>query len=446
MKVLYKFFPVWFQHLIITIVNNYKYYLKYGAIPFYRPLKQIISELDSKNLNDNNVLERINQLLKYAVNNVDYYKQNKQKYKPLKSISEIKKLPVLKKSTLKKFNKKFISKESTFFNTYRFKTSGSTGTPIRGSISKKDLKLRHKLILTSFKDQNIDYSLRLARFVGADIADKKNIFRYDFINKHFLFSIYNLSQNNIIKYHKALKTNKIQIIEGYPSTIYSLAKLLKESNLFLTDVKHVLTTAEKLLDYQKIEIEKFFNVKIFDFYGSSEGSAYMFSKENFYLNSNLIAYFEVVDENYKDAKYNDGQMLITSFTSSFTPLIRYAIGDLCRLKSINDQIIKVDEIIGRQDDVYISPDGIEFSRFSLILKYLPEEVLESELCLYQGKNKAILNYASDKPIELKSFAVFESKLNQSLNMKFSIKYQRVKFFKKINRGKLSPVKIINEED
>jgi len=447
MKKLYKFFPVFLQNILVTLANNHKYYQKYGAIPLIKPLRKVILNLDISSLNDQNTLDRINYLLKEAVNNVPYYQENKDKYQPISTMEDLKNIPVLKKSTLKKYNDKFISKKSNRFNSYKFRTSGSTGTPLKGSILIKELRARHILILTSFKHQGINYSLPLARFLGANIADENKVYRKDFINNHYLFSIYNLSKKNAEKYYQSLKENKIEILEGYPSTLFSLVKLLKSNNYRLPDVKYVLTTAEKLLDYQKEEIESFFKVKIFDYYGSSEGSAYMFlTKDNYYLNSNKVAYFEIVDDNLDSVTGKSGKMLVTSFTSSYSPLIRYDIGDICTLKEDINEVIKVKEIIGRQDDVFINPDGVEFSRFSLILKYLPNEVQESMLKLHQNSENAELIYVADCSLPLYEFKEFEDKINKALNMNFKIKYKHINNFDKINNGKLSAIKILKNED
>ena len=161
MKKLYKFFPVFLQNILVTLANNHKYYQKYGAIPLIKPLRKVILNLDISSLNDQNTLDRINYLLKEAVNNVPYYQENKDKYQPISTMEDLKNIPVLKKSTLKKYNDKFISKKSNRFNSYKFRTSGSTGTPLKGSILIKELRARHILILTSFKHQGINYSLPL---------------------------------------------------------------------------------------------------------------------------------------------------------------------------------------------------------------------------------------------------------------------------------------------
>lgn len=445
MKDIYRKLPVYIQNLILTFFNNYKYFQKFGAIPVLKPLSKVIKKIDVNEFNNENLLERINSLILYATYNVPFYIDNKHHYKPIKSLKQLNEIPVLKKQTLKQHNLDFISKQKSFFNSYSFKTSGSTGTPIFGSIRNSDLRKRFTMFLISLKLEGIDYSKPLARFPGADIARKGKVYRHDQINNHLIFSIYHLSDKNIIDYYAALNDYKIQILEGYPSTIISLVRLLKANNLKLPFVRNVLTTAEKLLDCHREEIESFFNIKVFDFYGSSEGSAYMYScSKGYYLNSNQIAYFECVDENYNPVEINkSGRMLVTSFSSTFTPLIRYDIGDYATVTSRCNNVIKVDEILGRQEEIFITPDGKAFGRFSLILKHLPNEIIESQLILIQKSNKVVLKYLSKRELSIIDFKQFEYEMNFLLDMNFFFDYKLISKFDKSKRGKLSAI-IINE--
>ncbi|OBW42119.1 hypothetical protein AB670_01539 [Chryseobacterium sp. MOF25P] len=444
MKKIYTTLPEFLQNIILTIVNNYKYYQKYNVIPFIRPFSKIIENLNVDDFNDNNTLNRINLLINYATNHVPYYIRHKNYYKKINNLSDLKQLPILKKETLKEFNQEFISKESNRFNSYKYRTSGSTGTPIFGSIKNSELKMRLTMFLISLKLGNVNYSKPVARFPGADLARNGKVYRQDFINKHLLFSIYHLSNDKIFDYYNALRKFKIEILEGYPSTIISLVRLLKMNNLKLPDVKHVLTTAEKLLDYQRQEIEDFFECEIFDFYGSSEGSVYMFSNgKNGYLNCNKIGYFECVDENYSQVKFNQsGRMLITSFSSSFTPLIRYDIGDYATIDSEVNSVIRVKEIQGRQEEIFITPQGKAFGRFSLILKYLPSQILESQLVLTQQQNTVLVEYVCKDQLDKSLFNDFEDKMKSLLETNFVFEYKAVSNFEKSKRGKLSAVKIL----
>lgn len=443
MKELYKKLPLFIQHCVITLVNNYKYFQKFGAFPFFYPLSKVIRNIDVKSYNSGKSLEHLNGLIEYAVKHVPYYRDRKNDYPTLHSLDELDKLPILYKDTFKKNNHEFLSDEITRFNSYKFRTSGSTGTPLKGAIKNIDLKERLHTFLISLKKEGIDYSKRVARFPGADVARNSKVYRRDFINNHFLFSIYHLSNDRILDYYHGLNDHKIEILEGYPSTIISLMRLLKANKLKLPYVKNILTTAEKLLPHDREELELFFNAKIFDFYGSSEGSVYMYADKNgVYHNSDRVGYLECVNDNYQNVPIGvSGRMIVTSFLSKFTPLIRYDIGDYATISSNDNGIIEVAEVLGRQEDIFITPSGKSFGRFSLFLKYLPEGLLESQLILTQRSNKAELMYISICNIQLEEFKEFEKMLEKYLDVKFKIEYRRIEKFDKAQRGKLRAVVI-----
>jgi hypothetical protein len=96
--------------------------------------------------------------------------------------------------------------------------------------------------------------------------------------------------------------------------------------------------------------------------------------------------------------------------------------------------IVLDEIIGRSDDVFNSPNGNTFSRFSLCLKYLPQQVIKSKLVLKQESYdvKLILETVDRKILEIQEFKDFESKFISMMGSGFNFDYQ---YTKKIDFGK-----------
>jgi hypothetical protein len=58
-------------------------------------------------------------------------------------------------------------------------------------------------------------------------------------------------------------------IEGYPSSLYNLALLLKDKGLYC-NIPVCFTSSENLLDFQRQLIEERFHTKIFDHYGTTE--------------------------------------------------------------------------------------------------------------------------------------------------------------------------------
>ena len=106
----------------------------------------------------------------------------------------------------------------------------------------------------------------------------------------------------------------------------------------------------------------------------------------------------------------------------------------------------IDEIVGRSEDVFETKEGVMFTRFSLCLKYLPDSIVESQLCLTQrSKNvKVVYTRQSGKIYNILEFKAFEQKFSSMLGSDYNFNYEFVEKFDKASRGKLRAV-IINQE-
>ena len=104
-------------------------------------------------------------------------------------------------------------------------------------------------------------------------------------------------------------------------------------------------------------------------------------------------------------------MLITSFTTKAMPLIRYNIGDMAIVSgqkcSCGRCTTVVDEIVGRVDDVFVTPEKGHVGRLSTTLKLLPSYVRRVQIH-QNAPTEFLLLLESDKTVE-------ESKMNKVLN-------------------------------
>lgn len=449
MSKLYSKLPIFVQNILVTLKNISVYNYKYGAIPIINPVYKIQKEVLNNNykIHDSENLNKINDLLKYVTKNSFYYKRKKEDYIPIGDIEDYKNIPVLNKNVLKQNIEEFYSKDISKGNYVKFQTSGTTGSPMVGFISKKDLKKRFKIILKTMCESGFDVTKPYARFVGKEVAPSGPVHRKDFLNNHYFFSIFRLSVDTINEYYDSIITNQIEFLEGYPSTINNLVNLLKRHNLQIDCVKRVFVTAEKLNDYQKDNIEEFFGCKVFDYYGSTEQSIYIYKPVNSqnYLCSNITGYLEVLNDKGELCNEGDcGEMVVTSFTSSFTPLIRYAIGDRCRVKKITKNAdgslnYELSEIIGRNEESFETMDGRIVSRFSLVLKYLPKKINAAQLFLSENNNKVVIKYTSDYSIMNKEFNEFKTRIIDFIGEGYNISFSKVKALKKNNSGKVKTV-------
>src|SRR5690606_35875322 len=124
--------------------------------------------------------------------------------------------------------------------------------------------------------------------------------------------------------------------------------------------KDFCPTAETVLAEHRQVISEVLGCKLVDQYASSEVAPFILecSAGNLHIHP-LAGIFNVVDENLNPAQAS--QMLVTSFTTHGTPLIRYRIGDsitlanASKLCSCGSIFPLVESIQGRTNDYILSP-------------------------------------------------------------------------------------------
>lgn len=156
---------------------------------------------------------------------------------------------------------------------------------------------------------------------------------------------------------------KPEYLSGFPSTMLEIAKygLSKGYQMPKGVIKAIFPTAESITLEMREIIEHFFNAKMFNQYSSSEGAPFIIECENGNLHMDLqTGVFEILDDFNNPS--DSGRLVITSFFTQGTPLIRYDIGD--RISLENNMICNcgnhnplVKEILGRIDDYIYSPEN-----------------------------------------------------------------------------------------
>ncbi len=307
-------------------------------------------------------------------------------------------ISILSKQLFKKEAKSFISRKANRFNSQPFKTSGSTGTPIRGVISLKDLRARYTAIWRWFAPFGMCPAKRWARFIGADItADtNKGIARRDLINNHLFLSVYHLSEQSVNYYVEALRCFKPEILEGYPSAVAILARLMLSAGYDQLKIPAIFVTAETLLTEQVNVIERAFGTQPIDYYASNEFFTPLIAQgaDGLMHLAPETGLVEVLGPEDRPVRAGEiGRMVVTSFHSNFMPLIRYDIGDLARVVSGGPSNLIVSEIVGRIDDMVLGSDGRHVGRLSTALKKLPHSV-EMAQCRIKNSEVRLLYVAS----------------------------------------------------
>jgi phenylacetate-CoA ligase len=352
--------------MMISIHNILRYRIRHGEhyqkmLPVYRQNKNLnLHELEDIQFS------KLIAFLKFAQNNSAHYKKIYKDFdfNRFTDISDLTKLPIINKELLQSDFEQFITISPK--NAVIGKTGGTTGLSLIVYYTKEDIQERHAL-LDNFRS-GFGYHLgkKTAWFSGKTLlTDRdiiKNIFwKTDFWYKTRYYSTFHIQNKNLQYYIEDLISFRPEYLVGFPSSMQDIAKFGLNKNIAFPDgmVEAIFPTAEKVTDEIRTDLGRFFKAKVLDQYASSEGAPFIFEciagKLHVEMQSGV---FEVLDNN--DMPAESGRLIVTSFSTHGTPLIRYDIGDMIELSDEvcncgnNNPIVK--EINGRINDYIYSPE------------------------------------------------------------------------------------------
>jgi phenylacetate-CoA ligase len=301
-------------------------------------------------------------------------------------------LPILPKMDLRMDPESFVAEnQRTSTHLHRYKSSGSSGTPVTCVCSSDG----HRAFMAAREVRSFGWagtSIRARRsMLGGRrivaLGDVKPPFhRINWTERQIYLSAFHLSERNVRYYVDALNDFRPEFLTGYAHSHFSLARLITEQRLKITfQPKALVLSSEKLTSQMKSVIAEAFHARAFEEYGSVENCilATECAEGSLHFNPDFgIA--EIVDEQGKEVPAGqDGKLLATGLLNYAQPLIRYEIGDRACLSAKpcvcgRDHLPTVEEIVGRMEDVIISPDGRQTVRFHWLFIGLPN-VLQGQL-------------------------------------------------------------------
>jgi len=148
---------------------------------------------------------------------------------------------------------------------------------------------------------------------------------------------------------KMILSNKIDIIKGMPSDLYTLSYYVRKMDLKFPNISFIQSGGEVLDHSTRKYIEDTFCTKILETYSSVESGLIGYqipSLENSFVSPKSI----IIEANDKsELPKGDYDIYVTNLNNFTTPIIRYQCGDIIK---INDQIINKPTIIKTFDGVY----------------------------------------------------------------------------------------------
>lgn len=327
-KKAFKLTPIFVQNLAISLYNSYQYKIRHGGhYKKHRKYYSMVEKLTDAELNQE-IRSKKSNFFEYIVQNSAWYHNI--------DFKEFDNTPVLEKTDIINHldEIKTISEKDGVISL----TGGTTGASMKVIYTKEDMQERFAILDYFRAKHGYKIGKKTAWFSGKNLISQKDIDKgicshYDFINKIRFYSTFHINKQNFNIYWESLSKFKPEFIVGFPSSVYEICEIADNQGLRLDyKVKVFFPTAETVLPQHRELIGRVLGCKLVDQYASSEGSPFILECESGNLHIHpLTGIFEVVDENFQPAK--DGQLLVTSFTTKGTPLVRYRIGDSIKLSS-----------------------------------------------------------------------------------------------------------------
>ncbi|MEP1488783.1 MAG: phenylacetate--CoA ligase family protein [Algibacter sp.] len=437
------------QNIMISIFNVVAYKKRYGNK--YKEFRK--HYLENRNLSFYDIKKiqnkKYNDFIRYAQEHSKYYNKVFSLINNPENIDNIQQIPLINKETLRKnINDIYtIDKVDGLLS----KTGGTTGKSLEVLYTPLDVQERFA-ILDNFRN-GFGYQLgkKTAWFSGKNILTKRDISKNRFWKTDYLYNVryystFHIHEKHLRYYIENLIKYQPSYMVGFPSTMYEIAKYGINNNIEFPAhvIRGIFPTAETITDDIRHVLESFFKTNLYNQYASSEGAPFIVECNNKKLHLELQSgVYEVVDINDQPAK--KGRLIVTSFNTHGTPLIRYDIGDDIELSddkcSCGNNNPLVEQILGRSSDYIYSKETGKINLGNVsnclkgvkgIIKFQIQQHVEDKLIILIVKD---LNKYTDKD-EL----LFLQNLKDRIGTKTNIKINYVQDIPVEESGKFRLVK------
>ena len=393
---LYGLLPVPLQNLAVSLKGRQFHADRYQTVHF-KTTAQTLARNEQLSLPDLKDLQFVmfREFAEHCFENSSYYRRLWQSHgldpNQIRKPEDIARAPIVSKQELRAHTREFLAQPIRRRMT-PVHTSGTTGSPLTVYFSCEDIGRRHAFLDRCRGWAGVQIGQKRATFTGRNIIPQEQseppFWRYNRGGRQMLFSSYHLLPDNLNAYVDALEKFAPEIIDGYPSAIHIVAEhILRRGDGQRIRPQAILVSAETVLPHQREAIERAFAAKLYNQYSSSEGAPFISECRNGRLHVHLDSgVIEILDRDGHAALPGQvGEMVVTSFTTHVTPLLRYAIGDIAIPAPDEDPcpcglpFPSVEAIVGRIDDVLWTEDRGFVGRMDTVFKGVPSTIREAQI-------------------------------------------------------------------
>jgi len=144
---------------------------------------------------------------------------------------------------------------------------------------------------------------------------------------------FDLTEDKMRTYLEVLKKENPTVLQAYAQAMVLFAQFIEREKLSVKplQLKGIISSAEKLYDHQRELIERVFNCKVFDRYGSREVGLVSSECDKFegvHLNADNVVVEFLKEDGIPCNPGETGRVVVTDLWNKVMPFIRYDMGDM----------------------------------------------------------------------------------------------------------------------
>lgn len=273
-------------------------------------------------------------------------------------------LPVVNKGHLQAPMESLLSTPYLRRKNYVSNTSGSSGHPFFFSKDKFSHALSWANIVNLYGSVGLKPGAKEARFFGIPMNGRghlKEKFK-DIVANRIRFPVFDLRDGVLEKWLDLFKRYRFEYLNGYTSSLVYFSKYCIRQGVVLKEIcpslRVCIVTSEVCTPEDRESLNKGFGVPVINEYGASELSIIAFSRnEPEWPICEELVYVEILDSNNKPVPDGEpGRVICTSLHNLAFPLIRYEVGDVGAIRTINGRK-NIVRLLGRTNDMARLPSG-----------------------------------------------------------------------------------------
>ncbi len=330
---------------------------------------QFLKHVESINDEEFDELKRdlIKDQLIYCINHVPFYRNLNLSEEaiieegPYKVLSQ---LPLLTKDVVRANHEALKADSFSQILTSTRRSGGTTGEPIEASVDGKTQALETMSYFRGLQWMGWQPGMAIVKFAGGSLGFGK---KFDYVKKardhligQYRLPAFELNDDTIEDYVKAVRNKGPCILVGYASTLFNLAHLMDKHHLSLDNVEMGITTAELLTPDWAKYIKNTLNCPVKSYYGCGEIESLGYQMEEFgdYVVPDEINMLESLE--YDKLSY----LAVSSLHNKAKPFLRYVNGDIGEIgheKTGGKTRLVIKQLEGRSSDILFNVNNSPIS-------------------------------------------------------------------------------------